>query len=284
MPIDNTATLSAIDQNDVNGSNDSATASLTPAAGVNLAMGITVDDDTPVRHQLLEFELSLTNEGSLDASGVVVDVTIPVGLTLESATVPVGVFDANGTWSVGPVTAGQTVLLGLIASVDTLPGGEVLTTTGLVASVDQSDPDPSNDVATVEVTIATESVDIVRDAFGTPHVFAASDQGAFFGAGYASAELRLSQMLRSRLIFRGQMAQYFGRGPGDAYLISDRQFRSMGMDRHIKRSILALDADTRSLLRAYADGVNAWMTRRAGDGAPGTRRVRRAARAVACVG
>ena len=34
-------------------------------------------------------------------------------------------------------------------------------------------------------------VDLLRDRWGTPHVFAATDAGALYGLGYATAEDRL---------------------------------------------------------------------------------------------
>jgi uncharacterized repeat protein (TIGR01451 family) len=259
--IQNTATLTALDQNDLNAGNDSDSASVTPAPSTDLAVTVTVDDAAPVRRQPVAFEVTIANVASLPATGVSLAINVPAGLTLEAAAPSTGSFDAGtGAWSVGSVDVGQSHSLELVASVDPTSAGTTLTTTALVSALDQPDPDSSNDGAAVAVTVVADSVDIVRDAYGTPHVFASSDQGALFGAGYAAAELRLSQMLRTRLAFRGQMAQYFGRGANDEFLANDRLFRAMGIDRHTKRVLQEIDPETRSLLRAYADGVNAYRT------------------------
>ncbi len=47
------------------------------------------------------------------------------------------------------------------------------------------------------VPAAAETVDIVRDAYGTPHIFAATAAGAAFGAGYAQAEDRPEALLQN---------------------------------------------------------------------------------------
>ena len=49
------------------------------------------------------------------------------------------------------------------------------------------------------VGAADGGVEIFRDPWGTPHVFADTDQGAMFGLGYASAEDRHFQMCFNRL-------------------------------------------------------------------------------------
>ena len=44
---------------------------------------------------------------------------------------------------------------------------------------------------------AAETVEIIRDAYGTPHVFASTPAGAAFGAGYAQAEDRRDALLKN---------------------------------------------------------------------------------------
>lgn len=47
------------------------------------------------------------------------------------------------------------------------------------------------------IPAAAETVDIVRDAFGTPHIFAATPAGAAYGAGYAQAADRPDALLEN---------------------------------------------------------------------------------------
>jgi penicillin amidase len=106
---------------------------------------------------------------------------------------------------------------------------------------------------------------LVRDAFGVAHVFAKSDAGAFFGAGFAAAEDRLFQMYWGRLMYRGRVAEFFGQGPqlpGSSppryqHVEHDRAARLYGWERHARAVVAALDPALRALLEAYAAGVNA---------------------------
>ena len=106
------------------------------------------------------------------------------------------------------------------------------------------------------------TLDIVWDRWGEPHVFAASDEDAYFGLGYACAHDRFFQMSLGRLTIRGRLAEFFGRdfAPGDgARLTHDRRMRLLGYARLARTLVAALDVQTRRLLDAYAAGVNAYI-------------------------
>jgi acyl-homoserine lactone acylase PvdQ len=47
------------------------------------------------------------------------------------------------------------------------------------------------------VPVTAESVEIIRDAYGTPHIFSTTPAGAAFGAGYAQAEDRPAALLKN---------------------------------------------------------------------------------------
>ncbi|MAB80144.1 MAG: hypothetical protein CMJ89_12400 [Planctomycetes bacterium] len=106
-----------------------------------------------------------------------------------------------------------------------------------------------------------EQVEIVRDAHGVPHVFASTDRGAMYGAGYATAQDRLFQMCFYRLAIQGRQAEFLGDvGEASANTIEqDMEMRYSGYYRHSRSVFAILDSLTRGLLQAFADGVNAWI-------------------------
>jgi penicillin amidase len=100
-------------------------------------------------------------------------------------------------------------------------------------------------------------LEIVRDAHAVPHVYARSEEDAYFGLGYVHAQDRLWQMELARRLGSGTLAEVFG----ERALRSDRLFRTLGL-RSVAGSHLAhLDAETQRLTQAYARGVNAWLER-----------------------
>src|SRR6266567_6126697 len=61
------------------------------------------------------------------------------------------------------------------------------------------------------VLCAAEKVEILRDEYGVPHIFAATGAGAAYGSGYAQAEDRLEEMLRNYRKAEGTMSEVFGK-------------------------------------------------------------------------
>ncbi len=228
----------------------------------DLVLAVTVDDGTAVRHQPIEIALSVENVlGGLDTTGVSISVVLPAGLSHLEHTAGAGTYDpVAGIWDVQQVAAGELLELRITATVATGLGTQVLVVDAAIVSVDQPDPEPANDAAAVAVSVDVDAVEIVRDVRGVPHVYAASDQGAYFGAGYATAEARLSQILWKRLVITGTVARHFGRGANDELLESDRKARLYGWARKAAETFALLEPEIASLYTAYAEGVNAFMT------------------------
>ncbi len=96
--------------------------------------------------------------------------------------------------------------------------------------------------------------EIVRDTWGTPHIFAESEADGFFALGYACAEDRLLQMDLMRRRAAGRLAEVFGADVLD----SDRASRIAGYPRHCRAAFERLPARFQEFLLAYAAGVNAF--------------------------
>ena len=98
-------------------------------------------------------------------------------------------------------------------------------------------------------------IEIVRDRWSIPHVFAASTGDLFFGQGYATAQDRLWQMETGRRIASGTLAEVVG----PAVLDTDRLLRRLGFRRAAQAEWHVLEAEGRQALEAYCAGVNAWI-------------------------
>lgn len=100
-----------------------------------------------------------------------------------------------------------------------------------------------------------QPVEIVRDNAGVPHIFGRSDEGAFFGLGFAHAQDRLWQMVLLRRTAQGRLSEVFG----ERTVGVDELLRRLDIYRLALQSTSALDQDTQALLQSYSDGVNAWL-------------------------
>ncbi|MDE0347978.1 MAG: penicillin acylase family protein, partial [Boseongicola sp.] len=116
----------------------------------------------------------------------------------------------------------------------------------------QSVPDYS---VALTVTGIGARVQIVRDVAAVPHVFAETDEDAFFGLGLAHAQDRLWQMTILRRTAQGRLSEIFG----SRTLPVDELMRRLDIHALAVASVEAQDAYTRRALDAYAAGVNAWL-------------------------
>ena len=98
-------------------------------------------------------------------------------------------------------------------------------------------------------------VEIVRDRWGVPHIFAGDEHDVAFGLGFAHAQDRLWQMDFYRRVFSGTLAEVVGE-PG---IQVDRLMRRFGLRRAAGAQLGQIDAETMAGLEAYAAGVNTFM-------------------------
>jgi len=101
-------------------------------------------------------------------------------------------------------------------------------------------------------------VDIRFDADGVPHIRAATERDAIAALGFVHARDRMFEMDMGRRAAAGRISEL----AGPATLWIDRSMRTLGLARAAVADYAALPAETRTLLDAYADGVNAWIDAR----------------------
>lgn len=100
-------------------------------------------------------------------------------------------------------------------------------------------------------------VEVIRDRWGVPHIYAANTPDLMFAQGFVHAQDRLWQMDFQRRLVSGRLAEVLG----PAALSSDRWLRILGL-RHIAlREAAALSGEVRTNMSSYAAGVNALIAR-----------------------
>ena len=98
-------------------------------------------------------------------------------------------------------------------------------------------------------------VTVVRDVAGIAHIRAATVHDLFMAQGFVHAQERMWQMEVWRHISAGRLSELFGESQLDA----DRLIRTLGWRQAAERDIAAVTPETRAILDAYAEGVNAWL-------------------------
>ena len=57
---------------------------------------------------------------------------------------------------------------------------------------------------------STETVQVLRDSWGVPHIYAETELDAIYSQGYAMAEDRLGTIMKVYRLATGRMAEIFG--------------------------------------------------------------------------
>ncbi|MFK7929147.1 MAG: penicillin acylase family protein [Myxococcota bacterium] len=126
----------------------------------------------------------------------------------------------------------------------------------LVACAPINEPEASGPAVTRDAGSDASSarVTVRRDQYGVPHIEAATDEAAMYGLGWATAQDRRFQMHLSTLSTQGRLAEFFG----SEYVADDKAARLQMAWTAAEKKASGLDANTLTLLQAYADGVNAY--------------------------
>ncbi|MCY3731361.1 MAG: penicillin acylase family protein [Rhodospirillaceae bacterium] len=101
-----------------------------------------------------------------------------------------------------------------------------------------------------------EPVEVIRDAWGIPHIYAQNDEDLFFAQGYVMAQDRLWQMEMWRRWREGRLAEIFG----PEALDYDRRTRLLMFRGPFDDSEwTSYHPDAKRLFDAHARGVNAYV-------------------------
>ncbi|MFK8021158.1 MAG: penicillin acylase family protein [Pseudomonadales bacterium] len=104
-------------------------------------------------------------------------------------------------------------------------------------------------------TSDTETLKIVRDHYGTAHVYADTTFDLFYGYGFAVAQDRLFQMEMARRSTQGTVAEVLGK----EFAKFDAQTRALFSPSSIKKQMQALSVEDRDVFEGYAAGINHWL-------------------------
>lgn len=106
-------------------------------------------------------------------------------------------------------------------------------------------------------------VEVRRDRWGVPHIYAGNQRDLFFAQGFVAAQDRLFQMEMWRRQGEGRLAEVLG----PAAVERDRFARTFKYRGDMAREWAAYGPDTKEIVTAFVRGVNAYIAQ-AGDSLP----------------
>ena len=109
--------------------------------------------------------------------------------------------------------------------------------------------------STIRAPGLAKPVEVVRDEWGIPHILATTEPDAFFAQGFVTAQDRLWHMDYDRHRALGRWSEF----AGESGLAEDRLMRTFGVERAAKADLAVSSDAAKSMLAAYAQGVNAFI-------------------------
>lgn len=108
---------------------------------------------------------------------------------------------------------------------------------------------------TISLPGLSASVEIIRDQWGVPHIYASEMNDLFFAQGFVHAQDRLWQMELNRRTANGCLSEVLG----VVALDTDRFTRTFGFARLGRADWANTGPEVREVIQAYSEGVNAFL-------------------------
>ncbi len=109
----------------------------------------------------------------------------------------------------------------------------------------------------LELAGLEKPVQVLRDRFAVPHIFAQSETDAHFALGVVHAQDRLWQLEMSRRLVNGELAEVLG----EPALAFDRFVRTLGVAGAAASAWASLSPESQTQISAYVRGLNAGVGR-----------------------
>jgi penicillin amidase len=109
---------------------------------------------------------------------------------------------------------------------------------------------------TIQLPGLDAQVEVYRDSYGVPHIYAKTSHDLFMAQGFVHAQDRFWQMEFWRRAGAGRLSEI----TGESALSSDRFIRTVGWHRTVAEELSIMTTEERQLLEAYAEGVNAYIS------------------------
>jgi penicillin G amidase len=125
-----------------------------------------------------------------------------------------------------------------------------------IATVRRSFPETSGRLM---VPGLKSTVEVLRDSYGVPQIYAGNPEDLFLAQGYIQAQDRFFEMDFRRHLAAGRLSELFG----ESQFENDAYVRTLGWRRVAEQELALLAPSTHRYLDAYAAGVNAYIGNRA---------------------
>lgn len=118
---------------------------------------------------------------------------------------------------------------------------------------------------TLKIAGLEQPVTVLRDRWGVAHIYAKNEHDLFFAQGYVVSQDRLFQMELWKRSGQGRLAEILG----PSALQRDVSARLLRYTGNMETEYASYSPDTKAILQAFTEGINAYIAERMRPGGPG---------------
>jgi len=118
---------------------------------------------------------------------------------------------------------------------------------------------------TIKLAGLRQSVTVLRDRWGVPHIYAGNQHDLFFAQGFVAAQDRLFQMELWKRSGQGRLAEVLG----PSTLLRDINARLLMYRGDMEAEYKSYSPDTKEILESFTAGINEYISSRVVPGGPG---------------
>ncbi len=105
-----------------------------------------------------------------------------------------------------------------------------------------------------------DKVEIIRDSYGMPHIYAQNDEDLYFAFGFCTAQDRLFQMEMIRRASKGRLSEVLG----EKLVHFDTLFRTITATKSMEDSYAELSPELKVAIESFVKGINYYQENRKG--------------------
>lgn len=158
--ITNNATVTATEEDPTPGNNTVAETTTVNPPAADVTVSIVATPAQPLINEQITYDITVSNSGPSDDTGILLTVVLPAMTTFDSATVDQGTCSVDKgtvTCTIGDLAAGESVAAQIVV---TGPGEAMILTTSASVDGDITDPVIANNLSSVDVAVI-DVVDVV---------------------------------------------------------------------------------------------------------------------------
>ena len=133
-------------------------------AAADLAITKSVSNAFPLEGDSIIYTLTLTNNGTQNASQLEITDILPTGVTYVSDDSGGSYNNTTGLWTPNPLQSGNSLTINITVTVDAGTTGSTITNTATITASSRTDPVSTNNTSSVDILVGVPNITVLKSS------------------------------------------------------------------------------------------------------------------------